>query len=716
MQSVKIGEKNYRLGKLVGKGGEGEVFLVENLPDLAVKIYKEELRRSREPKVRAMISGGLATSTDLVAFPSQVTTDLAGSFRGFTMRLVKAFWPMHELYSPKSRKLQYPKADYRHLVHAALNVARAVGTVHETGCIIGDFNHSGVLVSQEGTVALIDADSFQFTMNGRSYPCVVGVPDFTPPELQGHSLSAVTRTRAQDHFGLAVAIFQLLAMGKHPYAGRFAGADLTMSEAIAQNRFAFSIARQAQTRTTPPPGSITLNDFPAPIAQAFEAAFGLDQAARPDAATWVTLLKSLKAGLSHCTKVKTHYYPSAARECVWCRLTNQSGVDMFPDFLADTPVLPNGPFDIERIAGQVRTVNLPQPASFIPKWTGTFGPNTTIADAKRGLRTSKALGAFALVAAAAGLINLPPLAIVWLGLGIFGLFKLFGGGVDEAPFRAAFSSADQRARDAELAFLQRIGLTELYGIRDDLDAWITQYRQLNAILNRDLANLRSTREARQRDAFLDRFTIRAAKVSGIGPAKKATLASFGIETAADVSDAAVRAVPGFGEAMTAKMMSWRRSHEARFRYDPAPSPADAQAENAARSAWSAKRADLQSNINSGLAALQSGPQRVATRAQSVDQPLMAALGEREKAAHNLRELGLSVPVSAPVTIARRAPAIPASPIAAPWTRATTTPPQGIPNCPRCGSSMRRRTARRGPQAGRAFWGCSRYPACTGTRN
>jgi DNA-binding helix-hairpin-helix protein with protein kinase domain len=70
MQSVKIGGKIYRLGKLVGKGGEGEVFLVENLPDRAVKIYKEELRGSREPKVRAMINGALAATTELVAFPS----------------------------------------------------------------------------------------------------------------------------------------------------------------------------------------------------------------------------------------------------------------------------------------------------------------------------------------------------------------------------------------------------------------------------------------------------------------------------------------------------------------------------------------------------------------------------------------------------------------------------------------------------------------------
>ena len=56
-----------------------------------------------------------------------------------------------------------------------------------------------------------------------------------------------------DNFGLAVAIFHLLAMGKHPYAGRFAGGDISMSDAIAQHRFAFSQVRTSETRTTPPP-------------------------------------------------------------------------------------------------------------------------------------------------------------------------------------------------------------------------------------------------------------------------------------------------------------------------------------------------------------------------------------------------------------------------------------------------------------------------------
>lgn len=39
-----------------------------------------------------------------------------------------------------------------------------------------------------------------------------------------------------------------------------------------------------------------------------------------------------------------------------------------------------------------------------------------------------------------------------------------------------------------------------------------------------------------------------------------------------------------------------------------------------------------------------------------------------------------------------------------------------PQCPRCGSPMVLRTARRGANAGEQFWGCSTYPKCQGTRS
>lgn len=36
-----------------------------------------------------------------------------------------------------------------------------------------------------------------------------------------------------------------------------------------------------------------------------------------------------------------------------------------------------------------------------------------------------------------------------------------------------------------------------------------------------------------------------------------------------------------------------------------------------------------------------------------------------------------------------------------------------PACPKCGTSMVRRTAKQGENMGRSFWGCSKYPACRG---
>lgn len=45
----------------------------------------------------------------------------------------------------------------------------------------------------------------------------------------------------------------------------------------------------------------------------------------------------------------------------------------------------------------------------------------------------------------------------------------------------------------------------------------------------------------------------------------------------------------------------------------------------------------------------------------------------------------------------------------------TTPIQPTPPaCPRCGQVMVRRVAQRGANAGKAFWGCTGYPACRGT--
>lgn len=42
--------------------------------------------------------------------------------------------------------------------------------------------------------------------------------------------------------------------------------------------------------------------------------------------------------------------------------------------------------------------------------------------------------------------------------------------------------------------------------------------------------------------------------------------------------------------------------------------------------------------------------------------------------------------------------------------------EGAPKCPLCGKIMRKRLCRKGKNAGHAFWSCSAYPDCRGTRN
>ena len=353
--------KLVRLGECIGKGGEGEVFALTDGSGRALKIYSVADKAARKDKIEAMVRLRLAEQSSLVAFPLALVRDRRGEFVGFVMTLVREHKPLFELYSPGSRKQNFPQASYRFLSHAALNTARAVASVHATGCVIGDINHSGVLISRQATAALIDADSFQVADGQRTYPCRVGVPEYTPPELQGVNLGSVVRTTNHDAFGLAIALFQLLAMGRHPYVGAYAKGELPLPRVIAEHRFAYS--RQRKVGMSPPPGAVSLDDFPEPLALAFESAFGPGQhAMRPTAAQWVSLLGEYEQSLRVCAKEKLHHYSSAASQCPWCRMEGRLGVILFvPSYQNYTGPVPEfdpgaGGFDLARLWAQIDAI------------------------------------------------------------------------------------------------------------------------------------------------------------------------------------------------------------------------------------------------------------------------------------------------------------------------------------------------------------------------
>ena len=184
-----------------------------------------------------------AKSADLLSFAAW-PLDLvmvAGQVKGIVIPLVAKHKEIHHLYGPAHRKLDFPDADWAFLIRAARNTAAAMDTIHGSGNVVGDVNQSGILVSPRATVRMIDCDSFQISANGQLFKCDVGVAHFTPPELQGMAFKGLERTQNHDRFGLAVVIFHLLFMGRHPFSGRFHGTgDMPIERAIQQGRFAFS--------------------------------------------------------------------------------------------------------------------------------------------------------------------------------------------------------------------------------------------------------------------------------------------------------------------------------------------------------------------------------------------------------------------------------------------------------------------------------------------
>jgi DNA-binding helix-hairpin-helix protein with protein kinase domain len=707
------GGRRLDLGRQIGKGGEGEIYLLGHDSKLAVKVYTARTDGGREEKVRAMVGLGLAEAHQLVSFPKDVVTAKSGAFAGFTMRLVENCRQVHELYGVKSRKIHYPKADFRFLVRAAANTARAVADVHRSNCVIGDVNHSGVLVANDARVALIDADSFQLAARGRTYPCLVGVPDFTPPELQGRPLAGIVRTPAHDQFGLAVAIFQLLFMGRHPYAGQSKDSHLTLDQFIARNLFAYSRARN--TGVTPPVGVATLEDFPGDIGAAFERAFGLDPARRPAPSEWSDQLKSLEGSLNRCSINAMHFYPSAAKGCPWCRMEGRSGAVLFLYGMAATVVRPVSNFDLEKAWAAIKAIAIPDVQSMRPKLpVFPTSPSAEARGQKQDTWQYKA-GALAVFGVAAALfITVPQAFFFWFFIVAFGFSVWNKKPSYSVDWQGRYREIDTRWQQAEHNWRERTGANSLITLRANLEQSVEEFRGLNAAKAAAHVRLTTERRKRQLNDFLDRFLIARVAIPGIGPAKTATLASFGIESAADIDRNAILAISGFGSATADKLMDWRAMHEKRFQYNPAPLPADAQAAAKVETEFSAKASELAKRISGGQGELEQLANAVRQRLSSEDSFVSEVATRRAQLEVDLRFLGLLMPSPAPAVYTPPKPSPPA-PGSRPAGQGAGTTGSGQ-SCPQCGAPMVKRMARRGRRSGSMFWGCTRYPLCRGTRN
>jgi DNA-binding helix-hairpin-helix protein with protein kinase domain len=717
---VVVDGRTFTLGHRIGKGGEGTVYALGGDEKYAIKLYTSSDIAVKEQKIAAMVRAQLAGQAPLVAFPLSIARSRSGRFIGFIMKLVADHKPLHDLYSPGSRKQHFPQADYRFLVRTAANFCRAVASVHHTNCVIGDINHSGILVSPKATVALIDADSFQFFDSGKSYLCRVGVPEYTPPELQGHSLAKVTRTATHDQFGLAVVIFQLLFMGRHPFVGTVRRGDIPpLHENIQQYRYVYTDLRNVGMDQ--PPGTPSLLDFAPDIAKLFDSAFSQHSSrGRPSALDWIKKLDALEANLEKCAENPLHYSPKDAIECAWCDMERQLGTVLF------VPYIPNaelgtgdfdpgaGGFNIEltwaRIEAICRTVRVPTSPFLVAH------PPAPSARAVEANKPKPKIGAYlTFVAAVAAIFIFPAAFIIWILIGLVAFSSIRDKNtniVDPSPFERAYLEASDRFDKAVEDWKNRLGYSSFKTIEEELTAAKNSFRGLSdeeRVLRQTFQN---ERRQKQLEDYLEKYDIQHNAIKGVGPAKQATLTSYGIATAADVTLKKLLAVPGFGEVNSRGLIEWRNKLEKKFVYRSQENDIDRREMARIKALVEAKAVPLRKKLIAGPGNLEALAKRIQASNKSIDPAVHLAHDLVEQAKCDLKLLGIAIPTrplssSFPAT-ATRSPTVVSYP--------SVSNSSGSPTCPRCGNQMTKRLARRGRNAGSYFWGCVRYPSCRGTRS
>lgn len=623
------------LGRKLGAGGEATAYEVDRDPKLVIKIYHEPAEALKADKLSAMAGVARADLLKFAAWPQAIVRENAsGPVRGVVMPRVEGV-EIHTLYTPTNRKQKFPKADWRFLVRTAFNFAAAVQTLHRYGIVIGDINQGNSLVDENALVHFIDCDSFQIKSANRTFRCEVGVPHFTPPELQNSRFSEVDRQVNHDCFGLAVMVFHLLYAGRHPFVGRYSGAgDLTVEQAIEQHRFAFGRNRR-QFLMEPPPNCPVLEDTSPQIVELFERAFSPQAAvsrSRPQAADWTQALRSFEASLVQCRDDPGHYY-ARGNSCPWCRIAKGGGPNFFVSVSFEWFRDHLAKFDLSKTWASIEAIptSITGLLSLPPPTPTAARPSPPPINFKASRKERGILGVSAAVCGGLSLLGL-----FWWVLGavfvpaalIFGIWWILLGFFSPKEMERRLRRKEVRESLQSLAnfdakVIERANYLERQLV--NLKAQATQAKSNLESLDQkraaEIQELRENAEERQKADYLRSKFICDYDISGIGPARIATLESYGIETAFDVVEEVVLRIPGFGPKLTFELVFWRKSIEIGFRFDASKGvpPSDLQAIDL-------KFGQLKLNLQKELLAL---PQKLESQVKQSRADIQSVLPQRK---------------------------------------------------------------------------------------
>ena len=322
-----LANHDIQLGRELGKGGEGTIYEIAGAPDRVAKIYHSNQPLSeKEEKLHSMIANppvrGNATSHMAMAWPRELVYK-HGRFAGYVMPRVANCHSIVKIYNPQFRAKHNFLFDWRQLHRTARNLASAIHALHTHHYIVGDMNQSNILVTSSALVVLIDTDSFQVKdKNGKVYGCHVGVPEYTPPELQGKNFACVERTEPHDRFALGTLIFQLLMQGYHPFCGRsndreFSVEGETYLHCIQNGILPF----HPNSQFTPPANAPHFDVLHPRVQNLFLRCFVNGHTypiTRPNAQEWIDALTISEQALVNCGSNPVHWHLPQFGHCHWC--------------------------------------------------------------------------------------------------------------------------------------------------------------------------------------------------------------------------------------------------------------------------------------------------------------------------------------------------------------------------------------------------------------
>lgn len=621
------------LGKKLASGGEGEVFEMSDAT-LVAKIYKLPIKQEKQMKLQVMVQHSDLELRKIAAWPTALLFDSKRNVCGFIMDKIADHKPIYELCNPSARKRHFPDKDYLFLLFCIRNIIVAFRTIHGKGIIVGDVNESNIVVSDKGLIKFIDCDSFQISHSTGHYACEVGVPLYTPPELHSALLSSIIRTENHDIFGMAVLCFQLMFMGRHPYVGIYNGPEIPFEKEIQLFRFAYGTTGLSKG-IRPPEGALPFDSIPPGLQRLFDHSFSeRGVSGRPPLASWFNEIDDFLKHLSVCSKDQVHKYYSGLKQCPWCSLEDKKGLYFF----IKSRILNVGfNFNLNQLWSEIQGLTLPDEELSFTAHSFSLSPSHNKMELKFFSLCLKVQRIMAwIIPFAALFINGTAFVIsIPIAIAIYHV-GLFHKRVEKErdSYRKILNEKNNNYQYQMKRWSDEASPTRFIKIKSDIEQVVKKYQRLPNDYSNEKARLYSEREFHQLQNFLDRFYIRNYSIPHIKEARKITLRSFGIETAADVLG---MSVPGFGPFLIGELMAWRKTLERKFKFDPSLD-VDQEHLNSLNQKFDKMRANYERQLLGGIEELRQVRKRVLSARSSLRESASIAAKEYYQEEMNFKDL------------------------------------------------------------------------------